>query len=78
MSANTMAQPFPVGTSRFTTAIGPHTDLTEGLADDQLVNIYGLPLLQAELEEEDGLDEAARNVRFLYISRHALLTVATD
>ena len=57
-----MSQTAP-GASRFTAAIGPETDLLQGLPATQAVNMFGMPILQAELpQEDDGLTDIARNV----------------
>ena len=67
------------GPSRFTTAIGPETDLTQGLPEHQVVNMFGMPLLTSQLDEGDeDLSEAARNVRCLMSVIDVILIQSID
>lgn len=53
------------GTSRFPRAIGRDTELTQGLAPDQPVNLFGAPVNPSANREEEieTANEPARNVR---------------
>lgn len=59
-----MFVPPAAGSSRFAGAIGKDTELTQGLEDDQVVNLYGIPVdpTRNTAEEEILANEPARNV----------------
>lgn len=53
------------GPSRFNAAIGPHTELAQGLDGSQLVDHYGAPVEPEPVVESDIVERPgpARNVR---------------